>query len=89
MGTQEVVVAAHEFKSRRELLGKPGIALRPSGEMRRRGADRQVQALDEVRAAAVDAAMAAAERVLRAKLTGSQADQLVDQSIQDLRGKLN
>ncbi len=49
----------------------------------------EVQALDEVRAAAVDAAMAAAERVLRAKLTGSQADQLVDQSIQDLRGKLN
>ena len=49
----------------------------------------EVQALDEVRAAAVDAAMAAAERVLRAKLTGNQADQLVDQSIQDLRGKLN
>ena len=49
----------------------------------------EAQALGEVRAAAVDSAIAAAERVLKQRVSGNQADQLVDQSISDLRGKLN
>lgn len=49
----------------------------------------EAQAVSEVRAAAVDTAIAAAERILRAKLTGDVAAQLVDQGIKELRGKLN
>ncbi len=49
----------------------------------------EAQALDDVRGAAVETAIAAAEKILKSRVTGSQADQLVDASIQDLRGKLN
>ncbi len=49
----------------------------------------EAQALGEVRSAAVDSAIAAAERVLKTRVVGAQADQLVDQSIDDLKGKLN
>lgn len=49
----------------------------------------ETQALAEVRGAAVETAISAAERVLKARVTGGQADQLIEQSIEDLRGKLN
>jgi F-type H+-transporting ATPase subunit b len=47
----------------------------------------EAQAVDEVRAAAVDMAMAAAEKILREKATGGAA--LVDESIRNLKGRLN
>lgn len=49
----------------------------------------ETQALGEVRSAAVDAAVTAAERILRAKVTTDVDAGLVDQGIRDLRGKLN
>jgi F-type H+-transporting ATPase subunit b len=49
----------------------------------------EAQAVNDVRGAAVESAIAAAERVIKTRVAGSQADQLVDASIQDLRGKLN
>lgn len=49
----------------------------------------EAQAVAEVRAAAVDAAVGAAERVLRAKVTGAEASGLVEASIRDLKGRLN
>jgi F-type H+-transporting ATPase subunit b len=49
----------------------------------------EAQALDEVRASAIDAAVAAAERLLREKASGSAGAQLVDQSIRDLKGRMN
>jgi len=49
----------------------------------------EAQAVNEVRAAAVDSAIAAAERILRAKITGDTAAALVDQGIKELRGKLH
>ncbi len=49
----------------------------------------EAQALSEVRATAVDTALAAAERLLKTRVTGSTSDNLIDQSIKDLRGKLN
>lgn len=49
----------------------------------------ETQAVAEVRAAAVDAAIGAAERVLRAKVTGAEAAGIVEQSIRDLKGRLN
>ena len=49
----------------------------------------ETQAVDEVRAAAIDVAMAAAERILREKTAGSSGASLIDQSIRDLKGRLN
>jgi F-type H+-transporting ATPase subunit b len=47
------------------------------------------QAVDEVRAAAVDLAIAAAEKILREKASGAAAAALIDQSIRDLKTRLN
>lgn len=49
----------------------------------------EAQATSEVRAAAVDAALAAAEKILGGRMTGDAAGQLIDQSIRDLKGRLN
>lgn len=49
----------------------------------------EAQALSEVRAAAVEAATAAAERIVQGKVAGGLGASLVDQSIRDLKGKLN
>ncbi len=49
----------------------------------------EAQALGEVRSAAVDSAISAAERILKGKVTADVDARLVDQSIGDLKGKLN
>lgn len=49
----------------------------------------ETEALLEVRAAAADAAVAAAEIVIAAKLTPAEADRLVKQGIDALKSKLN
>ena len=49
----------------------------------------EAQAVDEVRALAIDVAVAAAERILREKMAGSGGAALIDQSIRDLKGRLN
>lgn len=49
----------------------------------------EAQALGEVKTAAVDAALAAAETILRAKVTGSEAQGLIEESIRELKGRLN
>ena len=49
----------------------------------------ETQAVDEVRAAAIDVAMAAAEKILREKTAGSGGASLIDQGIRDLKGRLN
>lgn len=47
------------------------------------------QALGEVRAAAVNVAIAAAEQIISRKMTAAASKKLVDQSIKDLKTKLN
>jgi F-type H+-transporting ATPase subunit b len=47
------------------------------------------QALGEVRAAAVDAAIAAAEKLIGARVSGASAGNLIDKSIAELGRKLN
>jgi len=47
------------------------------------------QALGEVRAAAVNVAIAAAEQIITKKMTAAASKKLVDQSINDLKSKLN
>lgn len=49
----------------------------------------EAQALAEVRSAAVDTAIAAAEQLLKGKVTPASGAELVDRSIRDLKGKLN
>jgi F-type H+-transporting ATPase subunit b len=49
----------------------------------------EADALREVRAAAADAAIAAAQAVIAEKLTPDAADKLVKQGIEALKGKLN
>jgi len=51
-------------------------------------AQAEAQASAEVRAAAVDAAIKASERVLRQEITGSAAASLVTQGLNDVRTKL-
>jgi F-type H+-transporting ATPase subunit b len=49
----------------------------------------EVQALADVKAAAADAAVAAAERILRDTAKGKVADDLIARGIADLKAKLN
>ncbi len=49
----------------------------------------EAQAISEVRATAVNTALAAAEKMLAARVPGQVGDNLIDQSIKDLKGKLN
>src|SRR5215510_8809711 len=49
----------------------------------------EAQAVDDVRAAAVDMAIAAAEKILREKAAGSAGSALIDESIRTLKTRLN
>jgi F-type H+-transporting ATPase subunit b len=69
-------------------------ALTETLERRTRQAEEKIaraeaQAVDEVRAAAVDAALAAAERILREQASGTTGAALIDDSIRGLKGRLN
>jgi F-type H+-transporting ATPase subunit b len=69
-------------------------ALKGTLERRTRLAEEKIaraeaQAVDEVRAAAVEMAVAAAERILREKAQGPGGAALIDQGIRDLKGRLN
>lgn len=70
-------------------------ALQESVERRTRSAEEKIaraeaQALSEVRSSAVDSAIAAAEKILKTKVSqGATAAGLVEQGIKDLASKLN
>ena len=49
----------------------------------------ETHAIAEVRARAADVAIAAAEKVLSSKVTGSVADDIMAKSIEDVKAKLN
>ena len=70
------------------------ISLKDTLERRTKQAEDKIaraetQAVDEVRAAAIEVAMAAAEKILREKTAGAGGASLIDQSIRDLKGRLN
>jgi F-type H+-transporting ATPase subunit b len=52
-------------------------------------AQAEAQALQEVRTRAADIAIAAAQRVLAARVTGDRATELIEKSIDDVRKRLN
>jgi F-type H+-transporting ATPase subunit b len=49
----------------------------------------EAQAIDEVRATAVEVAVAAAEKILREKAASASGAALIDQGIRELKGRLN
>jgi F-type H+-transporting ATPase subunit b len=73
----EAKTRMEEFVARRTKMAESRIA------------QAEVQALADVRAAAADAAVAAAEQILSGSAKGAVADSLVDKAIQDVRTKLN
>jgi F-type H+-transporting ATPase subunit b len=84
LARREAQALAHETR----------VSLKESLERRTRMAEEKIgraeaQAVDEVRASAIDAAVAAAEKILREKMAGTGGAALVDQSIRDLKGRLN
>jgi F-type H+-transporting ATPase subunit b len=52
-------------------------------------AQAEAQAVDDVRNAAVDVAIAAAQRILAQEMAGGKADAVLDQSIGELKSKLH
>jgi len=69
-------------------------ALKDSLERRSKAAQEkiaraQAQALDDVRARAVDVALAAAEKILREELAATGGASLIEASIRDLKGRIN
>lgn len=49
----------------------------------------EAQALAEVRGSAVEAALKAAEKILAGQVKGAKASELIQQSLSDIKGKLN
>jgi len=69
-------------------------ALKDSLERRTRQAEEKIaraeaQAVEEVRGSAVDAAIAAAEKILREKAAGAAGAAITDESIRGLKARLN
>jgi F-type H+-transporting ATPase subunit b len=75
--TQEAEVKMTEFVARRTKMAETKIA------------QAEAQAMADVRSAAVDAAVAAAERILKDSTKGKIAEDLLASGIQDVKSKLN
>jgi F-type H+-transporting ATPase subunit b len=73
----EAKVKAEEFVTRRTKMAEQKIA------------QAEAQAVAEVRAAAADAAVAAAEKILAEQAKGAVASDLIAKGVQDVRNKLN
>jgi F-type H+-transporting ATPase subunit b len=73
----EAKVKAEEFVARRTRMAEQKIA------------QAEAQAVADVRAAAADAAVAAAEKILADQATGPVANELVARGVEDVRKKLN
>ena len=74
---QEAEVKMTEFVARRTKMAETKIA------------QAEAQAMADVRSAAVDAAVAAAERILKDSAKGKIAEDLLASGIQDVKSKLN
>jgi F-type H+-transporting ATPase subunit b len=73
----EAKVKAEEFVARRTKMAEQKIA------------QAEAQAVADVRAAAADAAVAAAEKILAEQAKGDVANQLIAKGVEDVRNKLN
>jgi len=94
VGQEADVIVETARREAEALANETRASMTESLERRTRMAEEKIeraeaQALDEVRASAIDVAVAAAEKILREKMAGGGDASLVDQSIRDLRGRLN
>lgn len=94
VGQEAEAIIAQARRDAEAYAHETRTALSDSLERRTRQAEEKIaraetQAVDEVRSAAVDAALAAAERILREKASGAAGAALVDESIRGLKGRLN
>jgi F-type H+-transporting ATPase subunit b len=69
-------------------------SLQESLERRTKAAEEKIaraeaQAISDVRATAVDTALAASQKILSTKVTGDTGNTLIDESIRNLKSKLN
>lgn len=81
-------------KEARRLTDEAGEKLRDMVERRTKTAETKIaqaeaQAIAEVRGRATDLAVAAAGTLLKEKVTGDQANQMVDKSIETVKARLN
>ncbi len=87
-------IVTHARKEAETLAEETRQSLKESLERRTRLAEEKIaraeaQAMSEVRAAAVDVAVSAAGKLISTKLDAKIADGLIDQTIQDIKSKLN
>lgn len=73
----EAETRINEYVARRTKLAEQKIA------------QAEAQAVQEVKARSVDVAIAAAEKILAAKVRGGEAGRLIERAIGDVRAKLN
>lgn len=94
VGEETDLIVEHARRDAEAFALETRANLRDSLERRTRLAEEKIaraeaQAVDEVRAAAIEQAVAAAERILREKAAGAAGTALIDQGIRDLKGRLN
>jgi F-type H+-transporting ATPase subunit b len=94
VGQETDIIVETARREAEALANETRASMTESLERRTRMAEEKIeraeaQALDEVRASAIDVAVAAAEKILREKMAAGGDASLVDQSIRDLRGRLN
>ena len=87
------IVAAAKVESER-MVAEARVQLEQQIQRRAKLAEDKIaqaeaQAIADVRSAATDAASAAASEVIRARMTETKGDALIDASIRDLRTKLH
>ena len=92
---EEAKVIVEQAKRKAELMAAEArqslqeMIARRAKQAEEKIARAEAQAYEEVRTAAADKAMIAAQWVLQNKITGSKADQIINQNIQELRVKLD
>lgn len=92
-GEAAAIVAAGKVESER-MVAEARVQLAQQIERRAQMAEQKIaqaeaQAIADVRVAATEAATAAASEIIRAKMTETKGDALIDASIRDLRTKLH
>ena len=81
--------AEAEYLSKKAEQDLKNLLERRERQAKERISQAEVAAIDEVRAAAIDVALEASQRLLAKKMTGSKSDALIDAAIKELPGKLH
>jgi F-type H+-transporting ATPase subunit b len=93
-GQEAEAIVEHARREAEAFAAETRKALADTVDRRRKQAEEKIaraeaQAVDDVRAAAVDVAIAAAEKILREKTAGAGGAALIDDSIRTLKTRLN